>query len=691
MRTKSLLTINFFLLVCFQTYCQENEWTRIATPGYKEYAPVTLANGIYGLTLSENALFGNQLQMNGIFDFFPKEAQEKAVKGIDFTQFDLVVMSKDDARTEQADVLKGAVYSNTELDDLTDWKQEFNIYEGSLQTDFTFQGLTVEHTIYALKNMSNTGIVKFTFTARDDVVFNLRNILTVDEPYRMKGSKFMNQLRERRIPLFTGSALTPTGKYRLATTSSFYFEENHRAEVQYVDDATGKPSMGFRKELQKGESFTCYLIGSVSSTYTYSNPEEETARLNIYTYLKGPEKVISEHKSDWKNFWDTTDIIVEGEAELTKDLRQMMFFINSFVRPGTDFSAACMGLGTDYWGYRTLWDADFWIYPALLLINPDAAKSMLEYRWKRLDMAKKNAAAHGYKGAMFPWESGSTGEEQASLVYLTGPFQHHITSDVGLAFWYYYCVTQDKNWLAERGYPLLKEVAKFWLSRVENTNDGYEIKNVVSSDEYALNVDNDAFTNASAKSVLDAAIKASKILGEKPDKKWSEVANGLVIRSFESGVTREYETYNGETIKQASVNLCSFPLNIISDQNQIKRNLAYYEPKIDEHGPNMSWSMYSGAALRSGDAELGKEYFEKSLIPYKKGPFSILALRTYLQTTFFGTSGGGMLQAFIMGFGGLRFTENGLVQEPGLTNLPKDWKSIFMKGIGNSQNFEVKQ
>jgi trehalose/maltose hydrolase-like predicted phosphorylase len=39
---------------------------------------------------------------------------------------------------------------------------------------------------------------------------------------------------------------------------------------------------------------------------------------------------------------------------------------------------------------------------------------------------------------------------------LSGPFEHHITADVGMAAWNYYCVTQDKVWLKEKGWPLLR-------------------------------------------------------------------------------------------------------------------------------------------------------------------------------------------------------------------------------------------
>ena len=662
-------------------------WTRVARPGYEEYAPVTLANGVYGITLSEKALSGNRVQLNGIFDEFPDKGVESALQAIDFTPLELIVMEPEAQQTEQADFLKGKSFSAASLDQLENWQQEFNFREGWFRTNFDFEGLSVEHTVYALKHMLQTGIIKVTIRAQEDRFFSIKNELSIDHPYVFQSSQYLNQLRERQIPLFTASASSPTGKYTLATTTSFHFE-GEKPVLHYTDDGQGQPSLGFEKMLRRGESITFYLIGSVGTTYHYSDPMAETARLNIYTYLTGPEKIINQHRATWEAFWQKTDIVIEGAPEVNKDVRQMMFSINSFVSEQTEFSSACMGLGIDYWGYKTLWDADFWIYPALLLINPEAARAMLEYRWNRLAMARQNAAAHGYRGAMFPWESGSTGEEQTSLLYLTGPFQHHITSDVGLAFWRYYCVTQDTTWLHDRGYPLLKEVADFWVSRSERNGEGdYEIKNVVGSDEYAINVDNDAFTNGSARQVLAATVSAARLVGKIPNPQWQEVAERLVIRRFADGTVREHDAYDGETIKQADVNLISFPLDVITDPKIVHQNLAYYEDRIDEQGPNMSFCMLAGAAARSGDAAKATQLFEKALMPYRKGPFRILSLRKQRPSTYFGTSAGGLLQVVILGFGGLHFTEQGLVQKDPL--LPDGWTSIELKGIGINQNFRV--
>lgn len=91
---------------------------------------------------------------------------------------------------------------------------------------------------------------------------------------------------------------------------------------------------------------------------------------------------------------------------------------------------------------------------------------------------------------------------------------------------------------------MLKEVADFWVSRAEQKKDGsFVINNVVSADEYAVNVDNDVFTNAAAKSALLAATKAAQILAIDPDLSWQKLATDLFIGSFDNGITREHDTY----------------------------------------------------------------------------------------------------------------------------------------------------
>jgi trehalose/maltose hydrolase-like predicted phosphorylase len=264
---------------------------------------------------------------------------------------------------------------------------------------------------------------------------------------------------------------------------------------------------------------------------------------------------------------------------------------------------------------------------------------------------------------MFPWESSDEGSEDTPVWALTGPFQHHITGCVGWAFWKYYQVTKDKQWLRERGYPVLKEVADFWASRVERKGPGrYEINNVIGANEWQENIDNNAFTNGMAITVLQYATRAAKELGLQPDSDWDHVAQNIPILRFPDGVTKENTTYDGVDIKQADVNLLAYPLDIISDRSQLEKDLKYYEPRMSADGPAMGHSVLSTLYSRIGNPEKAYALFVKSYRPNEVPPFGVLAETAGGNNPYFATGAGGMLQAVISGFGGLKITDEGIIQ-----------------------------
>jgi trehalose/maltose hydrolase-like predicted phosphorylase len=323
-------------------------------------------------------------------------------------------------------------------------------------------------------------------------------------------------------------------------------------------------------------------------------------------------------------------------------------------------------------------------------LQPQIAKSLLEYRFERLNAARKNAFSHGYQGAMFPWESSDEGTEDTPVWALTGPFQHHITGCVGWAFWKYYQVTKDKIWLRDRGYPMLKEVADFWASRVERKGPGrFEINNVIGANEWQENIDNNAFTNAMAITALRFATQAAKELALVPNPDWEEVAQNIPILKFPDGVTRENATYKGEIIKQADVNLLAFPLDFITDRTQIEKDLSYYEPRMAPDGPAMGFSVLATLYARLGNKEKATQIFRKSYEPNKVPPFGVLAETAGGTNPYFATGAGGMLQAVLFGFGGLQIGQTGITQ--GKTLLPSNWKGLELKGIGPARtSFSVR-
>jgi trehalose/maltose hydrolase-like predicted phosphorylase len=261
---------------------------------------------------------------------------------------------------------------------------------------------------------------------------------------------------------------------------------------------------------------------------------------------------------------------------------------------------------------------------------------------------------------------------------------------VGWAFWKYYQVTKDKLWLQERGYPVLKEVADFWASRVERKGPGqYEINNVIGANEWQENIDNNAFTNGMAITALRYATQAAMELGLQPNRDWEHVAKNIPILKFPDGTTKENATYDGVDIKQADVNLLAYPLEIITERSQIEKDLKYYEPRMSANGPAMGNSVLATLYSRLGNPEKSYELLIKSYKPNEVPPFGVLAETSGGTNPYFATGAGGMLQAVIFGFGGLQITDQGIKQNK--SGLPKKWKSLQLKGVGTGrQDFGVR-
>ena len=244
--------------------------------------------------------------------------------------------------------------------------------------------------------------------------------------------------------------------------------------------------------------------------------------------------------------------------------------------------------------------------------------------------------------------------------------------------------------MRERGYPVLKEVADFWASRVERKGSGrYEINNVIGANEWQENIDNNAFTNGMAITVLRYATQAAKELGLEPNADWEHVAQNIPILKFPDGTTKENATYSGVDIKQADVNLLAYPLEIVNDRAQLEKDLKYYEQRMSPEGPAMGNSVLATLYARLGEPEKAYELFVKTYKPNEVPPFGVLAETAGGTNPYFATGAGGMLQAVIFGFAGLNISDNGIVQNS--KPLPKKWKSVQVKAAGvEKKDFIVK-
>ena len=632
------------------------------------YYGITVANGMIGIVSSAEPLKVKDVVLAGAYDLYGRGRVSNFLRSFNLVNMRLDIDGK---RIEAA---------NT-----TNFRQQLDMKRAAFSASFDYTDkATVNYSYYSLRQLPYCVLTDVTITAKKDITITGSSVMEAPDALR-DVENYYNEIDRPHvvISLLTSTAKSPAGKLLMCASNSFLFSEPHGQEPRVIHEMwdNNLHLMKFSRKIKAGESYSYSIVGSSITSAHHTDPLNEAERLTIYAKLEGRERLLQFHQKAWDELWKS-DIIIEGDEQSQQDVHSMLYHLYSFVRGGTALSPSPMGLsGLGYNGH-VFWDAELWMYPALLVMHPELAKSMMEYRFQKLDAAKRNAFSKGFKGAMFPWESAETGAEETPVWALSGPFEHHITADVAIAAWNYYLVTQDKQWLLEKGWPILKETANFWASRVERNGPGkYDIKNVVAADEWAENVDNNAFTNAAAKANLKFATEAAKILHLAADPDWIEVANNIPILKMENGVTKEHAAYNGEGIKQADVNLLAYPLKEIINTDQIKKDLAYYETRVPNEGtPAMTQAVFTTLYARLGDGEKAYHWFKDAYVPNLNPPFRVIAETKGGTNPYFATGAGGILQGIIMGFVGIDITPTGLQQVK--SALPKNWKSITITGAG---------
>lgn len=667
----------FFILFAFVfslfSQAQSDGWS-VSSGKVDQYTGIVSANGRIGILPADKPFEVKSIILNNVYDKESNLGVSKILLGMNFGNLEISI---DGERITEANI--------------SNWKQTLNMKDAAFTTTFTFKDKAeVSYTIYTLRNVQYSGYIDFNIVPKKDIQVEVTGKIETPEEYHNPLSTFrVLQDAETTMPILQTVATSRLGRHVVSTSATFVWHdinssrEHQRPELKHHKVSDYNNQLSFENKLKKGVPYRFAWTAAECSTQDFADPQGESERFVIFNLLTSRDALLAEHSRLWEKLWEG-DIIIEGDLQSQLDVRLALYHLYAFSRGDSNLSIAPMGLSSQNYNGHIFWDTELWMFPPLLLLNQDIARSLVNYRSDRIEKAKQKAINFGYKGAMFPWESDDTGEEATPSWALTGTFEHHITADVAIAFWNYYRVAKDKKWLEERGYPMLKEIADYWVSRaVKNADGSYSIKNVVGANEFIANIDDNAFTNGSAITALEFAVKAAKEVGKEPNPFWSEYASKIMIHKFEDGTTKENSTYNGETIKQADANLLSYPLHIVTDKEAVLRDLKYYEPRISHEGPAMGASIFAVLYARIGDAKEAYRLFKKSYEPNKRAPFGALAESATSNNPYFATGAGGMLQIVLFGFGGLDITDQGIIQKNPI--LPKEWKSLTIKGVGFEQ------
>ena len=401
-------------------------------------------------------------------------------------------------------------------------------------------------------------------------------------------------------------------------------------------------------------------------------------------------QLLKEQEVAWAKRW-RADIQIEGDAEAQQLVHALMFNLLCCVRENASDSIPPEALVGDHYQGHIFWDAEVWMFPALLVQHPELAKTVLDYRFRHLNQAQRIARKAGFAGADFPWESASSGNEVAPPEFAR---ERHISADIGWAHWQYWLWTHDKKWLRSRGWPVIAGVADFWASRAKlNAKTGrYDITQVVGPDENGGLVDNNTFTNAMAKSCLENAIEAGRVLDLAASPRWNQVAQKLALPfDAKRNIYLKCENDKGASTKQADGELVIYPANLPMSREELQKTFDFHRARPIRSGPAMTTSIHTILAARLGRNEQAERDFRNSYQPFVRGPFLLFSEKRAMDRCVFATGAGGVLQSVLYGFANLRADGFEAKVAPQKTVLPQSWKSLTITGIRhNGKSYTLK-
>ena len=396
--------------------------------------------------------------------------------------------------------------------------------------------------------------------------------------------------------------------------------------------------------------------------------------------------LLAAHRLAWEDLW-AHDVTAPRKDKLQTAIHSAFYLLYSSIRAGLAWSIPPAGLSSDNYAGVIFWDADTWMYPTLLAFQPEMAKSIVDFRYDTRAAAEANAKRSGFRGGSWAWDNGPTGT--CGGFAPCAHYEDHLDSDIALAQWQYYEATGDRQWLMERGFPVIKDVADFWISRVTLGSDGkYHIDHVTGPDEFTANVNDESATNAGAIVALRAAVAAAKVVGQVPDPQWSKVADNIYVAVDANGTHPEYRGYKNQTVKQADTVLMTYPFGYVKSPAIAAADLDRYMPLTDPGGPAMTASAEGVIAAQARQPGcLDYTLLLDSYWPFLRGAYDQFLETQYLvpsahqgpPTFDFATGAGGFLQMFPYGFAGIRWSSTALVVAPTLP--PQLEQGITLHGV----------
>ncbi len=367
---------------------------------------------------------------------------------------------------------------------------------------------------------------------------------------------------------------TKTSEIEIALAA--YTSVNINDSKQRYEEYEGGIRVTYTAEVSENQEFVLQKSIAISNNLDQNDTLDAVKRMNMDE--NDFDILAAQSRRAWQKIWDKIDIKISGDRQAQKLLRLNLYHLIITSSPHSaelDTGIPARGWHGEAYRGHIFWD-ELFILPLYNIHYPEVSKASLMYRYRRLDAAKKYAADNGYKGAMFPWQSGINGSEQTQIIHLNpiskrwdadhSSLQRHISLAIALNIVRYYEHTGDKVFMNNFGMEMLYEISRFWASIAYLGKDKkYHIDKVMGPDEFHEKkkdsvhggFNDNAYTNIMCIWLWNKTLKLTSALGENLGPifekininfsefdNWQQIAAKLNIEISNEGIIEQFEGFN---------------------------------------------------------------------------------------------------------------------------------------------------
>jgi len=456
--------------------------------------------------------------------------------------------------------------------------------------------------------------------------------------------------------------------------------------------ATGS-TRTYTLKVKSGQLVRFRTIAAMVSELYHPEPPLEAIRLASWGNQLGFERLRSDNRAAWAELWKSR-VKVMGDTNAQRVLDAAFFYLHSSLHASNHTGMPPFGLSqfAYYYGH-SFWDTESWSLLPVTLAAPSTARSLLDYRVRGLEYAKRQAALYGYRGAQFPWEAAPTaGFETTPTFAGTGWGEQHVTPDVALGFWEYQLATNDQSFLHDGTWPVLQAVAEWIESRVVYTDRGFEIQHIMGPDEGVPNINNVSYMNLACKMVLTAAVRCAQMVAAHAPSSWGKIRDAFVLPIDNSKkIVQPYDNPPPPSSSSYSMGQMDFltvhdlPIDIEllrrthAFEQGVRREKEAGAPAGSVFSIGFAEAAVSATAAFLGDKQRALELFHRSWKNVWLEPFGMIREAPSQDYGCFITNCGSLLQTVMLGYTGLRISEGDWRKYP--ASLPAGWNRIEIDRI----------